>query len=233
MKEDRLKKVRAGLDAPSASQQNLIVDILKENAKGYQDRRIRPRDDVRIFGEDLEPYKVYQISEIYDSNRGRLLYLVDGVEPNNTDNFDVIIASGVEGWGNFAYDQPALVEISGTAPAIGAQVGPKTGEDTLLPNFPGFRYLGDTELDNIGWVIRDRGIATGQGEVITSSGQVGTPAYFELENVAFSSGFDGWDHVTDLEVLNVFSDEACAGQIVQFKWDIAQGEYISTDVECC
>jgi hypothetical protein len=125
-----------------------------------------------------------------------------------------------------------LAKIAATFPSIGTLVGPKSGQDSLYSTYPGFRFLGDSGITGVGWVIRDRGIATGGGNIITSSGQSGVPATFELEDVTFSSGFNGWDGTSDLEVVNTFGDTAEAGLHVQFKWDAASGAYVSTDVEC-
>ena len=125
-----------------------------------------------------------------------------------------------------------MAKITGSFPAIGGMIGPCHGKTTLLPNYPGFRFLGETDVDNVGWVIRDRGIATGEGFIIASSGQAGQPEFFELENVKFSSGFCGWDGTTDLQVYNSFSDTAAAELKVQFKWDAYTGAYVSTDVAC-
>jgi hypothetical protein len=226
---DKLKYVRKGVDVPTASQQNLIVDILKHPR--IENRFRRSVEDVRITT-SISPYKAYMITDIESSKKGRLAYSVESMDAPNADDFEVLIASPIKGWANFGF-KPILAEVDySSEPAIGELVGPKHGETELQAGYPGFRYLGGTDLSHIAWVIRDRGIATGEGTIISSSGQTGTPEYFELDAVTFSSGFDGWDHSTDLSVLNVFSDTAANDLTVQFKWDAARSEYVSTDVEC-
>jgi len=229
---EQLKHVKRG-DRPSASQQNIIVDELRKRAnrdgRQYKYQQIAP-DKVRVQDQWVA-YQVYQIDDILSVQRRGIAYSLKTVNPSNSDNYDVLICDGAENWASFGF-RPIMAKITGSFPAIGGMIGPCHGETTLLPNYPGFRFLGETDVDNVGWVIRDRGIATGEGSIITSSGQAGQPEFFELESVKFSSGFDGWDHTTDLTVTNSFSDEAEAGLLVQFKWDAYTGAYVSTDVEC-
>jgi len=232
--ESFLKYVTKGVDSPNASQHNIMVRLLKAHEKRHH--YVRNRDDVRITKtenlEEVEAFSTYVVSDIESDVKNSLSYSVEEFEAENTDVFDVVIASGVTGWGNFG-NFPVQARIGGTPPGIGGNVGPRTGETTLIGNAPGFRYLGASNLAGVGWVIRDRGVALGQGTmVVTSGGEGGTPGTFDLEGVGFSSGFDGWDHDTELEVVNVFSDEASDGLIVQFKWDANSQQYVSTDVEC-
>jgi hypothetical protein len=227
---DKLRFVRAGIDIPSASQQNTIVRILKEH--GYYRGPIQPPDDAVRIIDNWTAYEVVQIDDIVSIARKAIAYDTKTFSAPNSDNFDILICDGATGWASFGF-RPIMAKVAGASfPSIGAMLGPKHGESELYASYPGFRFLGESPIDNVGWVIRDRGIATGQGEVITSSGQTGTPDNFELEAVKFSSGFDGWDHTSDLTVVNTFSDEASAGMLVQFKWDAYSGAYISTDVEC-
>ena len=191
---DRLRYVRKGIDAPTAEQQNLIVSILKNRNKVLPYRK--NEDDVRVTSGTA--YKCYAIDTIKSEKRGRLSYSLETIDAPNSDDYEVVIVSGVKGWANFGF-RPILAEIDySSAPDIGECVGPKHGQNELQRFEPGFRYLGPSSVSHIGWVIRDRGIATGEGSIITSSGQTGTPTYFELESVTFSSGFNGWDGTSDL-----------------------------------
>jgi len=229
---DQLKHVTAGKDRPSASQQNIIVDILKPRPSYHRPRVQFPCDIVRIEAASYASYEVVQIDDIVSIAPRQIVYSTKTFVAPNADDFEILICSGWPGMASFGY-HPIMAKVAGTSfPAIGALVGPKHGQAELYPNYPGFRFLGESNLPDIGWVIRDRGIATGQGQIITSSGQTGTPSTFELDTVSFSSGFNGWDGTTSLEVVNVFSDTAAADLIVQFKWDANLGAYVSTDVEC-
>ncbi len=231
---DRLRHVQALKDSPSASQQNLIVDILKGLPPYANARPAKPLDSIRVVDEpsNWEAFTVLQLDAIISYDPLCLGYSSKVFDAPNSDNFEIIICDGAENWGSFGF-HPVKAKIAGTSfPAVGSFVGPRHGETDLTATYPGFRFLGRSDIDYVGWVIRDRAIATGQGAIITSSGQSGTPSYFELESVTFSSGFNGWDGTTPLEVRNVFTDTAEAGLIVQFKWDAYTGEYVSTDVEC-
>ena len=227
---DRLHEVTKG-DRPSASQQNIIVRTLKKSIRDGRQRNFTLLPWRVRVSNGWTAFETLQIDDIVSDARRALAYSTQALSCPNSDNFDVLICDGASGWASFGLT-PVLAAIDGSSPVIGAQVGPLHGEDALRSGQPGFRYLGDSNISGVGWVIRDRAIATGQGYVITSSGQTGIPASFELETVTFSSGFDGWDHISDLSVVNVFGDTAEAGIIVQFKWDVYTGEYVSTDVEC-
>lgn len=232
----KLKYVRAWRDRPSAGQQNLIVDILKH--KGFSQGGPQDTYELRHIPTDeaVAPYGVVLVTGLTSGKRGKFLYATEPFVGLNTDEFEVIINGGKAlgigdcGWGTFGY-KPCLAAVS-SAVSIGDQVGPSHGDSTLMPGYPGFRYLGASNLTGIGWVLRDRGPAMGMGTIITSSGQTGTPATFILDNVSFSHGFASWDGTSDFEVTNVFSDTAASGLKVQFKWDAYTGAYVSTDVEC-
>ena len=227
---DKLRHVRAGLDRPSAAQQNIIVDLLKQNPH-YKGPVQNPSDYFRVTAA-WDAYSVIQIEDIGSNARGCISYGGKTFAAPNSDNFEILICDGTINWASFGF-RPVMALISGVSfPAIGAYVGPKSGEVGLYANYPGFRFIGESPVTGIGWVIRDRATATGQGTIITSSGQEGTPASFQLESVTFSSGFNGWDGTSDLEVINSFGDTAAAGLLVQFKWDAGVGAYVSTDVEC-
>lgn len=227
---DRLKHVVAGRDRPSAEQQNIIVDILQSSSHRRGSGQ-RPFDTVGVTNGWIA-FRPLQISDIDSISPGCIAYSTKTFDAPNTDKFEMLICEGVEGLASFGY-HPILASIAGSSfPSIGEMCGPKHGETSLYANYPGFRFLGESDLTGIGWVIRDRGNATGQGTIITSSGQSGVPTHFELENVTFSAGFNGWDHSSDLSVHNTFGDTAEAGLIVQFKWDVASEEYVSTDVSC-
>jgi len=218
-------------DRSSASQQNIIVDALKKRTVDLRQRNFTTLPWRVRVSNGWTAFEVVEIDDVMSDARRALAYSTQTLDCPNSDNFDILICDGASGWASFGYT-PILASIAGSAPSIGGQVGPYHGEADLRTGWPGFRYLGGSNISGVGWVIRDRGIATGQGEVITSSGQSGVPEIFELDTVTFSSGFDGWDHSTDLEVTNVFGDTAEAGLIVQFKWDVYTEAYVSTDVEC-